>query len=701
MCARNGKRRSRRPPNDLPNESGFKSCRVVDELSERLENRTARPPKPKPRGEAKPLGFRSSGCLLVSAAAVDGHLSFAVRNGTCSLVIMVFTDNLPLNRPAPMTQIVRTLILIGSLAGAALAPAKTFPAGIIRLFSTDVDNPGNSPSWTNVNLDGMRLRPGWDDVQTAPGAYNWSATDAVVSLGSQYGKTIGLSVGAGVFSPQWLYDAGATKYKLQDGSGLSMPLPWDPIFLTKWLALVRAMGARYDGNPALGYIVISGLGQNVETFLAQTAADDASLTALGGTTAWVAAAQEIISVYAEVFPTTPFFITACTPFANSDGLPALQQVVDWGVATYPGRFGIMNAGLNANSSTVYYPNSAIYTYGATQPVGFQMVCSSILDPARLGGTLGQALTKGVGLGAEFVEVYQSDADAPANQAVLANQGALLQANLDAVQTALGGLANVSTRLQVGLADHEAIIGFIVAGTGMKSVILRAIGPSLAQSGITGPLADPFLELHDATGAIIATNDNWETTEIGGVITANQQAAIRGTTIAPTDPAESAIIAELNPGAYTAVIRGANNGTGIGLAEIYDLNQAAPATIVNLSTRGFVQTGPDVLILGLIIGGSTQSNIVVRALGPSLAQDGVNDALADPTLDLHDADGALVASNDNWADTQEAEIQRSGLAPSNPHEAAIEQTLSPGSYTATLAGKSGGSGVGLVEVYEIP
>jgi hypothetical protein len=334
-----------------------------------------------------------------------------------------------MNHQTRITPIVRTLILIGSLAAATIAPAKPFPAGIVRLFSTDVAKPGNSPSWSNPNLDGMRLRPAWRDVQTGPASYNWSSIDAVVSLGSQYGKTIGLSVGAGVFSPQWLYDAGATKYKLQDGSGLSMPLPWDNAFLTKWLALVRAMGARYDGNPAIGYIVISGLGQNVETFLAQTTADDASLTALGGTTAWVAAAQEIISVYAEAFPNTPFFITACTPFANYDGLPALQQVVDWGVTTYPGRFGIMNAGLNAKSSTVYYPNLAIYTYGATQPVGFQMVCSSILNRSRLGGTLGQALTKGVGLGAEFVEVYQSDADAPANQAVLKTQGALLQANL--------------------------------------------------------------------------------------------------------------------------------------------------------------------------------------------------------------------------------------------------------------------------------
>jgi hypothetical protein len=245
-----------------------------------------------------------------------------------------------------------------------------------------------------------------------------------------------------------------------------------------------------------------------------------------------------------------------------------------------------------------------------------------------------------------------------------------------------------------------ISGFIIGGTGLKRIMLRALGPSLAQAGITGQLTDPFLELHDASGATIATNDNWETTQIGGVITADQQTSIRGTSIAPNDPAEAAIIADLAPGAYTAVIRGANNETGIGLAEVYDLSQTAPATVANLSTRGFVQTGANVLIGGFIISGPTSSNIVVRALGPSLSQAGVSGTLADPTLELHDADGALVASNNDWADTQEAEIQSSGLAPTDSREAAIEQTLSPGSYTATVAGKYGGSGVGLIEVYRL-
>jgi hypothetical protein len=307
--------------------------------------------------------------------------------------------------------------------------AKPFPSGIIRLFSTDVAKPENSPSWDNSNLDGMRLRPAWEDIQTGPTTFDWSSIDALFDLAAQHGKTIGLSVGAGVYSPQWVYDGGATKYALKDGSNLSMPIPWDSSFLDSWLGFIQTLGDRYDGNPDLSYVVISGLGQNVETYLSQTAADDAALDALGGTEAWIGAAQQIIAAYANAFPTTPFFITASKPLAAVESVAALQQVIDWAVATYPGRFGIMNATLNAKSSTIYYPNLAIFTYHNTQPVGFQTLCSSITDRTRLKGTLNQALIQGVSLGAHFVEVYQNDADAGKNQSVLAAQGTALENNV--------------------------------------------------------------------------------------------------------------------------------------------------------------------------------------------------------------------------------------------------------------------------------
>lgn len=329
-----------------------------------------------------------------------------------------------------MTKLIYAVVFLASFTLSAVGwAAKPHPGGIIRLFSSNVAKPENDPSWNNSNIDGMRLRPAWEDVQRSAGNFDWSSIDDLLSLGTQHGKTMGLSVGAGIFSPNWVYDAGATKYKLQDGSGESMPLPWDSVFQTKWLAFVRAMGQRYDSNPALGYIVISGLGQNVETYLAQTAADERALEALGGPDAWVAAAKKIISAYADAFPTTPFFITAGRPFTTDAGLLALQEVIEWGVDTYPGRFGLMNATLNANSSTVYYPNLAIKTYYETQPTGFQTLCSEAADPGRLGGTLNQALTKGVSLGAKFLEVYQLDADDSSNQTVLKNQGDALKANM--------------------------------------------------------------------------------------------------------------------------------------------------------------------------------------------------------------------------------------------------------------------------------
>jgi hypothetical protein len=255
--------------------------------------------------------------------------------------------------------------------------------------------------------------------------------DKIFDIAAQHGKFVGLSVSAGLYAPQWVYDAGAYKYTILGGDeqGNSMTLPWDPVFQHKWLPFVREMGRRYDGNPSLRYVVMSGMSQNLETNLSGSAADDVALTALGGIPAWITAAEQIISVYATAFPTTPFFITASRVFTNDYDQVALKAVIEWAVATYPGRFGIMNTTLNALSDTGYYPNEAIYTYRDTQPVGFQMLVSSIKDPQRLRGTLDQALSAGVALGGEYVEVYQSDADAPVNQPVLARQGDALEANV--------------------------------------------------------------------------------------------------------------------------------------------------------------------------------------------------------------------------------------------------------------------------------
>ena len=246
------------------------------------------------------------------------------------------------------------------------------------------------------------------------------------------------------------------------------------------------------------------------------------------------------------------------------------------------------------------------------------------------------------------------------------------------------LGNISTRLLVETGDNVLIGGFIVTGTHSKPVLLRGIGPSLE---LDGKLADPVLELHDSSGAIIATNDDWETN-------ANKQEII-DTGLAPTDAKESALLTTLDPGAYTAIIHGASDGSGIALVEAYDLDQTTDAKLANISTRGRVQTGDNVMIGGLIVLGTLDETVLIRAIGPSLP---VSDPLADPVLELHDGDGVTIASNDNWRDTQQTEIEATGLSPNDDAESALLATLAPGLYTAIVRGAEDTTGVALVEAY---
>jgi type VI secretion system secreted protein VgrG len=253
------------------------------------------------------------------------------------------------------------------------------------------------------------------------------------------------------------------------------------------------------------------------------------------------------------------------------------------------------------------------------------------------------------------------------------------------------LLNISTRLNVQTGDSVSIAGFIITGNAPKKVIVRGIGPSLP--GLSPLLADPMLELHGPNGALLASNDNWKE---------SQQAEIENSTLAPTDDSESAIVATLTPGNYTAVLSGRNGTTGIGLVEMYDLDLASDSKLANISTRGFVQTGNNVMIAGFILGnGAAAERVVVRAIGPSLT--GIANVLANPTLELHDANGTVLISNDNWKDdaNQAAEIVAAGMAPQNDFESAFVMSLPPGQYTAIIAGNNFGTGVGLAEVYHLP
>jgi predicted outer membrane repeat protein len=245
------------------------------------------------------------------------------------------------------------------------------------------------------------------------------------------------------------------------------------------------------------------------------------------------------------------------------------------------------------------------------------------------------------------------------------------------------LANISTRLRVGTGDNAMIGGFIITGTQPKTVIVRGIGPSLS---MPGALADPIIEVHGSSGQLLATNDNWR----DGLYA--QQVA---STLPPPNDLESALYGAINPDTYTVVVRGKNDTTGIALFEVYDLDDTVDSKLANVSTRGFVQTGDDVLIGGVIVQGQNSLKVIVRAIGPSLSVPG---ALADPTLELHDGNGALLVANDNWRTDQQAEIIATTIPPSNDLESAIVRDLVPGNYTAIVRGVNNTTGIAVVEAY---
>lgn len=249
-------------------------------------------------------------------------------------------------------------------------------------------------------------------------------------------------------------------------------------------------------------------------------------------------------------------------------------------------------------------------------------------------------------------------------------------------------------MRVGTGDNVGIGGFIITGTAPMHVLVRAIGPSLSP-GIPDALADPVLELHGPGGFVTITNDNWRDDPA-------QEAAIIATGIAPTNDLESAIDAALSPGTYTAIVKGKNGTSGVGLVEIYDLSSASPARLGNISTRALVSTGSNIVIAGFILGNNSGNDrVVARGIGPSLSGQGVSNALADPVLEMRDSNGTLLVANNDWQDNpgQASELTAAGLAPSNPLESGIARTLPPGLYTVLLAGLDNGTGIGLVEVYD--
>jgi phospholipase/lecithinase/hemolysin len=256
----------------------------------------------------------------------------------------------------------------------------------------------------------------------------------------------------------------------------------------------------------------------------------------------------------------------------------------------------------------------------------------------------------------------------------------------------GKAVNIATRVFVDTGERVPIAGFIVTGDVPKKVLLRGIGPSLMANGVPNPLADPTLTLIDSTGNALLANDNWRD---------SQASEIMDTGIPPQNDFESAIVASLSPGHYTAVLAGQGGTTGNGLVEVYDLEANTSSTLGNLSTRGFVGTGDNVMIAGLIIGNGDLPIVVVRAIGPTLASSGIVNPLPDPKVELHDGNGAIIGQNDDWKEGQTQPLFATLLNPSNDREAAVVAFLAPGNYTAVVRGKNDTTGVALVEVYRVP
>ena len=253
--------------------------------------------------------------------------------------------------------------------------------------------------------------------------------------------------------------------------------------------------------------------------------------------------------------------------------------------------------------------------------------------------------------------------------------------------------NLSTRTRVQTGDNVGIGGFIITGSAPKRVLIRAIGPSLTGLRVPDVLADPVLALHGPGAFATITNNDWRQ---------GQEAEVQATGIPPTDDRESAIVATLAPGAYTAIVTGNGNTSGLALVEVYDLNQAVDSKLANLSTRAFVSTNDNIVIAGFMLGSNSgDDRIVVRGIGPSLNAMGVSNALANPMLELRDSNGALILANNDWQDdpSSAAELTAAGFAPTNNLESAMAVTLPAGSYTALLSGWNSGTGIGVVEVYD--
>ncbi len=468
------------------------------------------------------------------------------------------------------------------------------------------------------------------------------------------------------------------------------------------LAVLAAVSRRANGYVLEGTRWPAG---TVVTF--QMGLGSAGRTLIDGNTSWDTAAAPALGAWNNVMARLRYTDTVTSPPVSSgDGVNA----VVFSNTVFGQKFG------SGTLAVTYWRSSGSNIVEADILFNRNQQFDSYRGPLRFGtngwaiGDIRRVLTHELGhaLGLDHPDQHGQHVDAIMNS-VTSDRETLSTDDISGAQSMYAAptstptptpspsgshFANISTRMDVGTGNNVMIAGFIVSGSQSKTIIVRALGPTLGSYGVANALNDPMLELHDSSGATIATNDDWQT--------GSQASQISSSGYAPTNSNESALIATLPAGAYTAIVRGYNNSTGVALVEVYELDTLA-TRLSNISARGQVGTDQNVLIGGLIINGSTSKKLIVRAVGPSLASPpfSLSGTLSNPTLELHDSSGNLLASNDDWGSgTQAAAISASGYQPPNARESAIIATLASGNYTAIVRGVNNSTGIALVDAYDL-
>ena len=465
-------------------------------------------------------------------------------------------------------------------------------------------------------------------------------------------------------------------------------------------------------TPAGGFTTLYTFSGGVDGSLPNAVTQGADGNFYGSTLCGPESPPNVFTGFGNIFKITPAgaLTTQYTFTGGNDGGNPSKVIQGgdgnlYGITTYPTVEAVFKITPSGARTTLYtfegnngsgpsrlIPSTDGNVYGTTQDGGIPQAGSIFkINPT---GQLSTYIFDGAATGARPSQLFEGEEHnlyGATGGAGAFDHGTIFRLN----NAPARNLLNISTRLRVLAGDKVLIGGFIITGSDPKKVIIRGIGPSLSGVGVT--LQDPMLELHQGT-ATIAFNDDWK----------EHQAEVEATGVPPTNDLESAIVVTLSPGAYTAILEGKNNGTGVGVVEVYDLSQAANSKLANISTRGFVDTGNNVMIGGLIVSGGIgggSARVIVRAIGPSLGAAGLQNALQDPNLELHDASGTTIASNDNWkirpdGSSQQGEIEATAIPPTSDLESALVQTLGPGNYTAIVRGANNTTGIAVVEAYTL-